>query len=59
MLTVTYAWCHIQALYAAYCFAECRYAECPNAECRGAVEFKSKTASLVSLNIHNFILFYS
>ncbi len=58
MLTVTYAQCHIQALYAACCSAECRYAECPNTECHGAVEFKSKTVSLVSLNIHNFIYYF-
>jgi hypothetical protein len=32
MLIVTYAECHIQALY-----AECRYAECHCAECDGAI----------------------
>jgi hypothetical protein len=32
MLTVTYAKCHIKAMY-----AECHYAECRYAECRGAV----------------------
>jgi hypothetical protein len=32
MLTVIYAECHIQALY-----AECRYAACCYAECRSAV----------------------
>ncbi len=32
MLTVTYAECHIKALY-----AECHYAECRYADCHGAV----------------------
>ena len=32
MLSVTYAECHILALY-----AECRYAGCHYAECRGAL----------------------
>jgi hypothetical protein len=31
MLTLIYAECHIEALY-----AECRYAECRYGECRGA-----------------------
>ncbi len=31
MLSVTYAECHIQAVY-----AECRYAKCRYTECRGA-----------------------
>jgi hypothetical protein len=36
MLNVTYAECHIQALYAECHFAECRSAECHYTECCGA-----------------------
>ncbi len=34
MLSVIYAECHIQALYAECQYAECPYAECRYAECR-------------------------
>jgi hypothetical protein len=36
MLTVTYAECHIYALYAECPYAKCHYAECHYAECCGA-----------------------
>ncbi len=36
MLSVIYAECHIQALYAECRYAQCRYAECRYAECRYA-----------------------
>ncbi len=36
MLSVIYAECHVQAVYAECRYAECRYAECRNAECRSA-----------------------
>jgi hypothetical protein len=36
MLSVIYAECHSQALYAECRYAECRYAECRYAECRYA-----------------------
>jgi hypothetical protein len=37
MLSVIYAECHIQALYAGCHYAECRYAECRYTVCSGAV----------------------
>jgi hypothetical protein len=36
MLSVFYAECHSQVLYAKCSYAECRYAECRYAECRNA-----------------------
>ncbi len=36
MLSVIYAECRIQALYAEWRYAECHYAECRYAECRNA-----------------------
>jgi hypothetical protein len=36
MLSVAYAVCHIQALYAECNYAECDYAECRYSECRYA-----------------------
>ncbi len=36
MLSVIYAECHMQALYAEWHYAECRYAECRYAEGRSA-----------------------
>jgi hypothetical protein len=37
MLSVTYAECHTQALYAECCYAECHYSECRYPERRGAI----------------------
>jgi hypothetical protein len=37
MLSVTYAECHMQTLYAECRYAECRYAECRYAECSGEI----------------------
>jgi hypothetical protein len=37
MLSVTYAECHIYALYVECNYAEYRYAECRYAECHGPV----------------------
>jgi hypothetical protein len=36
ILNLTYAECHIYALYAECCYAECHYTERHYAECRGA-----------------------
>jgi hypothetical protein len=43
MLSVIYAECHIQAIY-----AECHYAECRYAECRGTV-YLSKRLTLLNV----------
>jgi hypothetical protein len=42
MLSVIYAECHIQALYAECRYAEYHYAECRYAECRGTPDASEK-----------------
>ncbi len=43
MLSVTYAECHIKALYAECFFAECHYAEFHYAVCRGIAQHSEQT----------------
>jgi hypothetical protein len=41
MLSVTYAECHLKALFAEYGYAEYRYAEYQYAECPSALQLKA------------------
>ncbi len=50
MLSVSYAECHIQALYAEGRYAECRYAECLYAKCRSTFLQNSVTATYFKLS---------
>jgi hypothetical protein len=45
MLSVTYAECHIQALYDECYYAECLYSECRYKECRGAISLTKSEMS--------------
>jgi hypothetical protein len=46
MLSVTYAECHIKALYSECRYAECHYTECRYAECRGALNYAAGSGSV-------------
>ncbi len=56
LLSVIYAQCHIQALYAECRDAECRYSECRYADCRYAVCLFAECRYAVCVVLLNVIM---
>ncbi len=52
MPSVSYAKCHIQALYADCQYSEYRYADCHYAECRGALGPSNESLGLCFVYKH-------
>ncbi len=56
MVTVTYAECHIKALYAECCYAKCRYAECRYTEWRGTLSSTVSSSKVCTIKLFMVVI---